>query len=229
MRKIPEINRWVTSGKAPMSGRNFIGAIHIRLNSLSTRLRAARSAPDSDALCEICCRPESLGYILQICERTWALWNHRHDKVCEQVSKRLTKKGFTVVQEPRISTWMGIRVPDIVAHRNGLAYVIDVTIVSDDAKLSNEYDHKVRYYDCVEIRQWVSQSMEVEMDGISCVAVAFNWRGALARKSAKVLKEMQFSHKEMELLDDMMTCCHQSSHPSHKSHILKKCPILSHN
>ena len=53
--------------------------------------------------------------------------------------------GYDVLEEPSIPTDAGIRKPDIVAFRNGIAYVVDVTIVADNAVLDHAHLEKVKY------------------------------------------------------------------------------------
>lgn len=45
----------------------------------------------------------------------------------------------------------GLRKPDLIATRGGSSFVVDVTIVSDDALLTTEHQRKVDYYNVQDI------------------------------------------------------------------------------
>lgn len=198
---VPGIHRWVTNGSRVMSGAGFIGAIQLASGVLSTRLRAARGNPDASTLCDCCGRVESLGHILQVCERTHRGRNDRHNRVVDLVSSKLESRGFTVVHEPRIRTGGGIRKPDIVAYKPGdTAVVIDVTIVSDAAELDQEHGHKVRYYDVPEVRSFVGLLADCEPSAVGFGAAAFNWRGALSKTSSQFLSVLGIGIDSQELM-----------------------------
>ena len=50
--------------------------------------------------------------------------------------------GYDVLEEPSIPTEAGIRKPDVVAFRDGVAYVVSVTIVADNAVLDHAHLEK---------------------------------------------------------------------------------------
>ena len=101
-------------------------------------------------------RVGSLGHILQVCPRTHASRVARHNKVVKVVASNARKKGWSVLVEPAIPTPAGVCSPDLVIH--GLrktAFVIDATIVADNADLTERHKGKRQYYDSPAICQWV--------------------------------------------------------------------------
>lgn len=182
---VPAVNNWVASGTRLLSGKDYIRCLQIRIASLPTALRMARGLKKAEVRCEACGRIESLGHILQVCERTKDARTSRHNSIVSLVAKTMTAKGWTVVVEPAISTEAGIRRPDLTIYQVGIAaYVVDVTVVADNAVLDKEHVRKVDYYDVREIREWVAARSEVNEAQVIFGAVAFNWRGALSRRSA---------------------------------------------
>jgi len=144
---------------------------------------------------------ESLGHIVQTCARTWKVRNDRHDAVAKKVCEKLIELGYETREEPRIPTKVGIWKPDIVAWLPGSsAFVLDVTVVSDGAELDKCHELKKRYYDTEEIRAWVANKADVQPDCVSCSAVTFNWRGALAKPSAVSLLQLGINRSDLKLL-----------------------------
>lgn len=198
---VPAIHSWVSDGTRILSGSKYIGAIQVRCNSLFTKGRAARGRPSRDNRCATCKDFESLGHVLQTCAKTWAQRTSRHDILVKEVVTVLKKKNFEVMVEPRIPTSAGIRKPDIVAWQpGGPALVTDVTIVADHADLETVYVLKTKYYDTPEIRKWVSEQGQCSENEVDFSAVAFNWRGALSKKSARDLKDYGFIKSDLRWL-----------------------------
>ena len=123
---------------------------------MNVPLRAARGRKDANTACDAWGRVGSLGHVLQSCPRTHASRVARHNKVVELVASNARKKGWDVLVEPVIPTPAGVRRPDLVIH--GLrktTFVIDATVVADNADLTDRHNGKCHYYDIPAIRQWV--------------------------------------------------------------------------
>jgi len=130
-----------------LSGRNYIGSVQLRCNSLYTKGRASRGRTGHDVKCEVCGDYESLGHILQTCARTWNVRNQRHDFIVSKAVVKFRELGYEVLVEPHIATTAGIRIPDIFAMVPGhSAVVVDVTVVSDGADLSRVHTLKTQYH-----------------------------------------------------------------------------------
>ncbi|KAK4316122.1 hypothetical protein Pmani_012631 [Petrolisthes manimaculis] len=83
---LPSFSGWVRAGTRLMSGGEFVSAIKLRGNVLSTRSREARGRPERPVLCRHGCqRPETLGHIQQSCPVTHGWRVQRHDKIVTTV------------------------------------------------------------------------------------------------------------------------------------------------
>ena len=105
--------------------------------------------------CHCCGRTESLAHILQMCPRTRASRIARHDKTVDLVKQALTRKDYTISRESAIPTPAVIRKPDLVVAHGSAVTVLDVTIVADNADLTQSHGRKCEYYDTPSIREWV--------------------------------------------------------------------------
>ena len=77
-----------------------------------------------------------MAHILQVCPQTHASRIARHDKIVDLVERALTRKGYTIDCEPGIPTLVGIQRPEVVVARGSAVTVLDVTIVADNADLT---------------------------------------------------------------------------------------------
>jgi len=195
------LSRWVCSGSSLQSGRSYVRSIHTRGNLHYTKVRASKGRPGKPTDCDACGKSETLGHILQVCKKTCQERIERHNRIVALVATRLRAKGYLVAEEDPIPTSAGIRRPDLVAYKEGrAATVIDVTIVSDAARLSAEHKRKVLYYDSPDIRKHVSAYSRVAVPRITFSSVTLNWRGALCPESDKTLTSLGFSKAEKELM-----------------------------
>ncbi|CAB4020586.1 reverse transcriptase [Paramuricea clavata] len=194
-------NKWVDSPThLIMSGTNYIGAIKVRGNLMATAARMARGRPQRDVACDACGRTESLGHINQVCPRTSGARIDRHNSVLARTVKVLVKNHWSVLVEPAIPTPAGIRRPDIVAWKGGsTCYVIDVTVVADNADLDRAHQLKIEHYDTQHVRDWALRVSGTA--SITFSSVSFNWRGALAGPSYHLLKNsLALSEYDIALL-----------------------------
>ena len=159
----------LTNGTLLMKGRNFIGVMKIRGNLVSTKSRIARWHRGQDTSCESCGRRETLGHILQVCPRSWGERIRRHDRISAFVVNKAKNKGFQIWQELIIKTQMGMRKPDFILAKEGVALVLDTIICSDNAQLCDVNRHKVNYYNRPELQDWVMK--ETECDQVNFAAL----------------------------------------------------------
>ena len=171
-----------------LNGHAYIGAIKIRGNLVSTALRSARGCPNHDIRCDCCGRPESLGHILQVCPRTHALGIARHDKAVDLVRSGAEKIEYSIRRKPAIPTPAGIRRLDLVLVRNSDLTILDVTMAADNADHKKTHNDKCVYYDVSAVRQWTQ--LRFEPRHIAFEALAMNWRGLLATRSAAALQRL---------------------------------------
>ena len=163
-------HQWVAEGTGLLSGANYIGAFKVRGNLLSSAVLEARGRPLTSVLCGACGRPGSLGHILQVCPRTHTSRIARHDKLVTLVQTATGKAGWFCIKEPAIPTWAGLRRQDLIFHHHQRQiYVLDVTIVADNAVLHEVHERKVQYYYVLDIRNWIAQNINSSSVSFSSV------------------------------------------------------------
>lgn len=97
-----------------------------------------------------------------------------------------TKAGWACIREPAIPTQAGLRRPDLIFHHSDRdTYLLDVTIVSDNAVLYDAHVRKVQYYDVPDIKCWIEHNISKKQTHFS--SVTLSWRGLMARASADTL------------------------------------------
>ena len=203
---VPFVHSWVSDGTALMTGASFIHAIQIRGATVSTRKRSARGRPLSSDKCDACGRPETLGHILQVCHRTWGSRIKRHDAVLEKLLKELERRGWSLKRAPVIPVRGGSpQIPDVVAYNDGNCWVIDASVVADNADLNDAHDSKCAKYDTTAVRDWcqVNWPSSDPSGVVRFGALVFNWRGVMSQNSARMCQQLGVTKGHMKL----MSCC----------------------
>ena len=128
----PLSSRWLLA-PASVFPRIYIRGIHLRFSLLRTKVRNLRGGRgDLTVLCRgNCGQPESLSRILQSCWITHDARCAQHNRVAKELAKRLRSIGYTVFEELRVPTANSFIKPDLIAVKNGVATVMDVSIVGD--------------------------------------------------------------------------------------------------
>ena len=101
------------------------------------------------------------------------------------------KIEYSIRREPAIPTPAGIQRLDLVLVRNSDLTILDVTMVADNADHKKTHNDKCVYYDVPGIRQWTQLCFEPRH--IAFEALAMNWRGLLATRSATALWRLGLS------------------------------------
>ena len=123
---VPFVHSWVSDGTALMTGASFIHAIQVRRATVSTRKKSAMGRHQASDKCDACGRTETLGYILQVCHRTWGHIIKRHDAVLEKLLHELERRGWSILRAPVIPVRGGSpQIPDGVAYKDSNCWVID--------------------------------------------------------------------------------------------------------
>ena len=193
-------SQWIDPTFLQMSGREFVGAMHVRCNSLVTRERATRGRISSKGRNCPCCpdKRESLAHILQVC---WRTQNHRifrHNSIMTMIVNKLRKLQFSVVVEPRIPHGKTFLKPDIVAVKDGTVHILDPSIVACSRNLVLAESDKMTKYQVTDVKRWARNKY-----GTNTVVVAgliMDWRGAWAPRSVKHLKYLGFKVGNIELM-----------------------------
>ena len=77
----------------------------------------------------------------------------------------------------------GLHRPDLLSHHSDRStFVLDITIVADNAVLEDAHSRKCQYYDEPEIRCWIASNVSGALIHFS--SVTLNWRGLMAGASA---------------------------------------------
>ena len=198
---VPSAHGWVTSGTSLITGRKFNASLGVRLNTLPTRLRAARGRPDANSSCD-CCGPrvtESLSHVLQVCPRTHGSRVKRHDRVVAQTKKILERQGYSTLVEPHFHTPAGLQKPDLVAYApDKTSVVLDACVVSDMYDdPDTPHQQKVTKYNTEEIRSQVER-LTGSVPEVSSICIS--WRGVFSPRSAAYLRTLGFTQADLGLL-----------------------------
>ena len=185
-----------------LTGREFVGAIHVRANSLYTKERATRGRITNRGRNCPCCpdRRESLAHILQVCWRTQSLRIFRHDNIMKMLENKLKKLGYQVVKEPRIPVGRSFLKPDLVAVdiKKKTTTIIDPSIVATSRNLVLAEKDKTDKYNNSDVAKWATKKFG-EGD-VRVFGAIVDWRGAWAPRSWTSLKWMGLSPSFMELI-----------------------------
>ena len=153
--RVPFIHGWVTDGTQLLSGAGYIHAIQIRGATVATKSRAARGRPIASVRCDCCGRTETLGHVLQVSPRTWGPRIKRHDALLEKFLLNMENRGWSVVPSPVIPVRGGSpQIPDGMLFKDGTCWVIDASVVADNADLDDAHMSKCAKYNTPAVRDW---------------------------------------------------------------------------
>lgn len=142
---LPPSTQWLREPDRIFPGA-FVRAVALRAGVLSTKARASRGRPSDSALCKgPCGRPESLTHILGKCALSHHARVRRHNEVLSMLARKLEKAGALVTVEPTIPYSATFIKPDIICAKDGLAYILDVTIAADGFE-EEAYQAKITKY-----------------------------------------------------------------------------------
>lgn len=204
---------WVDSGSLAVPGRDFVQYVHVRANSLPTRIRTSRGVRRElyATRCRAGCNStETAAHVIQGCFRTHGGRVLRHNAVCRVLATGLRNVGWTVREEPVYVTAEGKRKPDLLCLRGPRAVVLDAQVVSGAAPLRDSHERKTRYYaENVSLGEAVSRETGVQRPSIEFSSCTISWRGIWCLASADWLLGMGLSKG---LLRGITTRVLQGSH-----------------
>lgn len=186
----PLSNTWLLQPER-IFPRIFLRAVHLRCNLLRTKVRSARGGrSEQSVLCRgDCGQPESLAHILQSCWITHDARCARHNRVAKEFARRLRKMGYSVFEELRAPTSQSFIKPDIVAVRDSIAYVIDISVVGD-GRLQSAWSEKVEKYSTETHTAAITSVLSLMGQPVEHVyhePLIFSFRGACYIKSVKAI------------------------------------------
>lgn len=130
--------------------RHFIAGLKLRSNTYPTREFLARGRNKDGAACRRCsARLESCSHILGQCPYVQGSRVRRHHKICDLLAIEAERAGWKAIREFRLQTTDGgLKIPDLVCTKAGVALVLDVTVrfelAPDTLELAAK--EKVNYY-----------------------------------------------------------------------------------
>ncbi|CAK9816214.1 Retrovirus-related Pol polyprotein from type-1 retrotransposable element R2 (Fragment) [Anthophora plagiata] len=152
----PGVSSWIYDPPPVWKGRDYIGAINLRIGLLPTR--GAPYMKHTDCRNASCAGTrETLYHILQRCPVTHYNRINRHDNINKTLKESIQKKGHKCEEAPRINTQSDRYIPDLIAIHEDTAYIIETTVSyeSKSNSISNAYAIKKEKYSKPEIAQKV--------------------------------------------------------------------------
>jgi len=134
---------WVDSGSHTIPGRDFVQYVHVRANTLPTRIRTSRGMRREQyaTRCRAGCNStETAAHVIQGCFRTHGGRVLRHNAVCRILASGLRNAGWAVREEPAYVTAEGKRKPDLLCLLGSRAVVLDAQVVSGVAPLVDAHE-----------------------------------------------------------------------------------------
>ena len=79
-----------------------------------------------------------------------------------------------------------LRIPDGVLFKDGTCWVVDASVVSDNADLDDAHESKCAKYNTPAVRDWCQSHWPSRGGSVEPLfgALIFNWRGAMSCRSA---------------------------------------------
>ena len=127
----------------------------------------------------------------------------RHDALMEKYLLKMENSGWQVVRAPVIPVRGGSpQIPDGVLYKDGRCWVVDASVVVDNADLDAAHVSKCAKYDTPAVRDWCQ--LHWPSSGGSLLhlfrALIFNWRGAMSSRSANMCPLMGISKSDMKIM-----------------------------
>lgn len=99
------------------------------------------------------------------------------------MAKKLCNQGYTVLEEPRIQTGGGTGIPDLIAHKENMALVLDAQVICDSFDTDRAHKTKVDKY-----RRHKDQLKELTgAQNIRIGSITLSWKGIWSSKSLEDL------------------------------------------
>ena len=165
--------------------------------------RVVRKSVRAITACDCCGRTETLGHVLQVCHRSWGSRIKRHDALMEKFLHSLEIRGGSIVRAPVIPVvGSSPQIPDGVVYFQSHCWVVDASVVADNADLDNAHLSKCAKYDTPAVRDWCQSnwpSHEGTRGSVRFGALIFNWRGVMSRRSARMCEVLKINKATMKL------------------------------
>ena len=196
---------WLVDPAMRLAGKEFLKALHVRLNCLKTPSRESRGRPLMSSRCKHDRQPGTMNHISQKCPITHGYRVKRHDEIVSRIRRRCINLGYRVYKEPRIggSGSRGFLKPDLVLFspdKPGVVYVLDPQVVGDQVDLPGRYMDKQAKYDKEEITNWCREKCGDPEAEVKVGGLIYSFRGALDNLSGRFLKILKLGRLFREYL-----------------------------
>lgn len=163
----PSSNNWLTYPPNGWSGRDFVKAIHLRVNTLPT-VGIPSNPPDQRRCRAGCNKVESLSHVIQQCPNTHWQRISRHNEIARKI-QRHCQRQWTVDAEPHVRHPNGtLYKPDLAITQGENVIICDVGVSWEGTiTLAQAHENKKRIYDNQQFRQaaaikWPQKTIIVE-------------------------------------------------------------------
>lgn len=187
--------KWIRAGEVQLTGRDYVQLVHTHINALPSRVRNSRgrrSGDESELNCRAGCMVrETTAHTIQQCVRTHGGRILRHNKIAKVLCSAMVEEGWTVEEEPKIITAVGLRKPDIIAARGGEGVIVDVQVVSGQRPLDDAHREKrAKYGNHDELVEKVAGKLGLPKTHVRATSCTLSWRGLWSFGSFKELKKL---------------------------------------
>ncbi|CAL7932937.1 unnamed protein product [Xylocopa violacea] len=195
----PGISSWVYDPPHFWKGRDYIGAIQLRIGLLPTK--GAPYMSNTDCRNASCTGTrESLYHVLQRCPVTHYIRVNRHDNINKLTKDAIDKKKFKIENAPRFTTNNNRYVPDLIALKQNSAYVIETTVAYETKplSLSNAYKIKKQKYEDPELIKKIKDTYRVSE--VKVMPLVVGARGSWLATNESIVNEFNLSRKFKNIL-----------------------------
>lgn len=183
---------WIDNKPMGWSGKDYVRAIHLRTGNLPTA--GMMSNPIESRKCRAgCAKSETICHVLQNCPSTHWERIRRHNEIMKKIANQAKTITSKVDLEPHVRHPDGtLFKPDIIAHTNNKAYIIDVQVCWEgDISLDESNLRKQNVYNNGKFKE----ALEKLYPGPSFHAITIGARGNWPRSNDDIAEVLKISPK----------------------------------
>lgn len=168
-----------------MTGAEFVRLNHLRAGCLPTAARLARGR-DVGTQCRGGCNASETNYhVIQRCDRSKGSVRDRHNKVVRLVERSIATH-FPVHAEPRFETTDGLKIPDLIAIKGNVAWVLDVQIVNDNSVATYHLEKRQKYQTCPGLNDQIRRRYNCAV--VRHMPITMTYKGIIHCETASALR-----------------------------------------
>jgi hypothetical protein len=191
---------WVHKKAQFLSGEDYVHYHQIRTGCLPSRARTQRGKTGPRE-CRAGCRASETNYhVIQQCHRTHGGRLLRHDRLVDMLADSFSKgrNPYQVVKEPRFTTEVGLRKPDLLITRGTCTTSIDVQVVSGTHMKEDNATKKRKYREVPGLNDLIKA--KCGSTTIKYEAVTMSYKGIFEKGSAELLHKLGITEHQMFML-----------------------------